>query len=80
MLHEDFGEHSLSQTADSESHSRFKAGWVSLEDDEHLGWPRTRKRQKMLKKFENSSINTFAKQSMSSQTSLGSVMEFARRS
>jgi hypothetical protein len=26
MLHEDFGEHSLSQTADSESHSRFKAG------------------------------------------------------
>jgi hypothetical protein len=37
------------------------------------------KRQKMLKKFENSSTKTVAEQSMSSQIKLGSVMEFARR-
>jgi hypothetical protein len=38
------------------------------------------KRQKMLKKFENSSIKSVTEQSMSSQTPLGSIMEFARRS
>jgi hypothetical protein len=38
------------------------------------------KRQKMLKKFKNLSMNTIAKQSMISQTPLGSVMEFARKS
>jgi hypothetical protein len=43
MLHEAFGEHSLSQTADFEWHSRFKAGWVSVEDDEHSGWRSTSK-------------------------------------
>jgi hypothetical protein len=37
-------------------------------------------RQKMLKKFENSSTKTIAEQSMSSQTPLESVMEFAKRS
>jgi hypothetical protein len=36
--------------------------------------------QKMLKKFENSSMKTVAEQYMSSQTPMGSVMEFARRS
>jgi hypothetical protein len=36
------------------------------------------KRQKMLKKFENSSMKTVAEQSMSLQTALGSLMEFAR--
>jgi hypothetical protein len=36
------------------------------------------KRQKMLKKIENSSTKTVAEQSMNSQTPLGSVMEFAR--
>jgi hypothetical protein len=35
------------------------------------------KRQTLLKKFENSSTMTITEQSMSSQTSLGSVMEFA---
>jgi hypothetical protein len=38
------------------------------------------KQQKMLKKFENSSKKTIAKLSMSSQTPLGSIMEFAGRS
>jgi hypothetical protein len=37
------------------------------------------KRQKMLKKFKNSYMKTIAEQSMSSQTLLVSVMEFARR-
>jgi hypothetical protein len=37
-------------------------------------------RQKMLKKFENSTTKTVEEQSMSSQTPLGSVMEFGRRS
>jgi hypothetical protein len=36
------------------------------------------KRQKMLRKFENSSTKAIAKQSMSLQTLLGSDMEFAR--
>jgi hypothetical protein len=38
------------------------------------------KRQKMLKKFDNSSTKTVAEQSMSLQTPFRSVMEFARRS
>jgi hypothetical protein len=33
------------------------------------------KQQKMLKKFKNSSMMTVAKQSMSSQSPMGSVME-----
>jgi hypothetical protein len=36
------------------------------------------KRQKMLKKFENSSTTTVAEQSMRLQTPLGSVMEFCQ--
>jgi hypothetical protein len=40
----------------------------------------TAERQKMLKKFENSSMKAVAEQFVSSQTPLGSVMEFARRS
>jgi hypothetical protein len=43
MFCEAFGEHSLSRTVVFEWHSRFKAGWVSDEDDEHLGWPNTSK-------------------------------------
>jgi hypothetical protein len=34
MLRDTFGEHSLSRTAVFEWHSRFKAGRVSVEDDE----------------------------------------------
>jgi hypothetical protein len=37
MLHEPFGEHSLSSTAVFEWHSRFRASWVSAEDDKRLG-------------------------------------------
>jgi hypothetical protein len=70
MLREAFGEHSLSRTAVFEWHSCFKAGRVSVEAYE---------RQKMLKKCENSAMKTVAEQSMSSQTPLESIMEFARR-
>jgi hypothetical protein len=38
------------------------------------------KRHKVLKKFEKSSTKTVVEKSMSLQTPLGSVMEFARRS
>jgi hypothetical protein len=38
------------------------------------------KQQKMLKKFENSFMKTITKQFMSSQTLLGSGLEFARKS
>jgi hypothetical protein len=79
MFCEAYGEHSLSLTAIFEWHSRFKAGQVSVEDDERSA-KAPAKPQKMLKKFENSSTNTITKQSMISQTPLGSVMEFARRS
>jgi hypothetical protein len=37
MLHEGFGEHSLSQRAVFEWHSCFKAGQGSVEDDECSG-------------------------------------------
>jgi ribosomal protein S25 len=37
MHREDFGEHSLSRTAVFGLHSRFKAGQVSVEDDERSG-------------------------------------------
>jgi hypothetical protein len=37
MLREAFGEHSLSRTAVFQWHSRFKAGRVSVEDDERSG-------------------------------------------
>jgi hypothetical protein len=43
MLHEAFGEHSLSRTAIFELHSHFKAGQVSVEDDERSGRPCTGK-------------------------------------
>jgi hypothetical protein len=40
----------------------------------------TAKRQKTLKNSQNSAIKTVGKQSMSSQTPLGLVIEFIRRS
>jgi hypothetical protein len=43
MLRGAFGEHSLSWTAGFEWHSRFKAGRVSVEDDERSGRPGTSK-------------------------------------
>jgi hypothetical protein len=80
ILHEAFGEHSLSQTVVFEWHSRFKASRVSAEDDERSGQLSTTKKQKMFKKFENTSMKTVAKQSMSLQTTLGSVMEYVTKS
>jgi hypothetical protein len=68
MLREASGEHSLSRTGVFEWHSRFKAGRVSVEDDECSGNQAPAKRQKMLKKFENSSMKTVAEQSMNLQT------------
>jgi hypothetical protein len=43
ILHEAFGEHSLSQTAVFECNSYFKAGRVSVEDDKCSGRPSTSK-------------------------------------
>jgi transposase len=43
MLHEAYGKQSLSQTAVYKWHSRFKASWVSVEDDECSGQPSTTK-------------------------------------
>jgi hypothetical protein len=51
MLCEAFGEHSLSQTAVFEWHSRFKVGRVSVEDDEHSGRPSTSKTAENVKKI-----------------------------
>jgi hypothetical protein len=56
-----------------EWHSRFKAGRVSVEDDEHSGVPSTSKRTENVEKFENSSTKTVAEQSMSLQTPLGQL-------
>jgi hypothetical protein len=78
-LRKAFGEHSLSQTVVSEWHSSFKAGRVSVENDERSWLPSTNKSIENVEKFENSST-TVAEQSMSSQTPFGLVMEFATRS
>jgi hypothetical protein len=79
MLRETFGEHSLSRTAflngihvSRPVECQLK---TNVQGDQEPG-----KRQKMLKKYENSSTKTVTEHSMSSQTMLGSVMEFARRS
>jgi hypothetical protein len=79
MLREVFEEHSLSRTA------RFLNGnHVSRSVECQLkmtnvqGDQAPAKRQKTFTKFENSSTKTVAEQSMSSQTQLGSVMEFSK--
>jgi hypothetical protein len=51
MLHEAFGEHSLSQKVVFECRSRFNTGRVSVEDDEHSGRPRTSKTTENVKKI-----------------------------
>jgi hypothetical protein len=51
MLCDAFGEHSLSQTVVSESHSHFMARRVSVEDDEHSGQPSTSKTTENVEKF-----------------------------
>jgi hypothetical protein len=57
------------------------AGRVAVEDNEIMsvqGDQAKAKEKKMLRKFENSLTKTVAEQFMSSQTTFGSVMEFAR--
>jgi hypothetical protein len=78
MLRETFGEHYLSRTAVFQWNSRFKAGRVSVEDDEPSGQPGISKTTENVEKIENSSTKTVAEQTMSSQIPLGSDMEFAR--
>jgi hypothetical protein len=51
MLRKACVEHSLSQTAVFEWHSRFKAGWMSVEDDEHSGRPSTNKTREDVEKI-----------------------------
>jgi hypothetical protein len=53
-------------------HSGFKAGPVSVEDDESFG------KKQLFKKFENSSTKTATEQSVSSHTLFRSVMGFTR--
>jgi hypothetical protein len=78
MFSEAFGEHSLSEQwfLNGIHVSRLvecQLKMTNVQDDQAPA-----KGQKMLKKFENSSMKTVAEQSMCSQTLLGSVMEFAR--
>jgi hypothetical protein len=51
MLREAFGEHSLSRTAVFEWHSYFKAGRVSVEDNERSGRPSTSKMTENVEKI-----------------------------
>jgi hypothetical protein len=51
MLHETFGEHSLSRTSVSEWHSRLEAGRVSVEGDECSGRPSTSKTTENVEKI-----------------------------
>jgi hypothetical protein len=52
MLCEAFGKHSLSQIVVFEWHSRFKAGRVSVEDDECSGPPSTSKTTENVENFQ----------------------------
>jgi hypothetical protein len=80
MLHDAFGEHSLSRTAVFERHSHFKAGPVSVEMTNVQGDQAPSKRKKIVNKFQYTSTKTVAAQSMHSQSPLRSGMDFARRS
>jgi hypothetical protein len=80
MFLETCGKHPLSWTMVFEWHSHFEAGQVSVKDGKHSGRPVTCKTTENVEKFENSSTKTITEQSMSLQTPLGSVMEFAKRS
>jgi hypothetical protein len=51
MLREAFGEHSLSQTALFEWHSRFKVGRMPVEDDERSGRTNTSKTTENVEKI-----------------------------
>jgi hypothetical protein len=51
MLREAFGEQYLRWAAVFEWHSHFKAGQMSVEDDEHSGQPSTRKTTKNVEKI-----------------------------
>jgi hypothetical protein len=53
MLHEALGEHSLSRTAVFEWHSSFKAGQVSVEDDERSGQANTSKMTENVEKIRD---------------------------
>jgi hypothetical protein len=77
MLREVLGENSLSQTVVFEWLSHFKAVVCQLKMTNVQGDQAPAKKQKMLNKFENSSTKSVANKPMSSQTPLGSVMEFA---
>jgi hypothetical protein len=80
ILCEAFGEHSLRQRAGFKWHSCFKDGWVSVDDDERSGQPSTSKMTENAEKIWELIHEDRPEQSMSSQTPLGSIMEFARRS
>jgi hypothetical protein len=80
MLHEAFEEHSLSRTAVLNGIHVSRPVECQLKMTNVQGDRASAKRQKILKKFEKSPTKTVAEQSMSSQTPLGSVMGFARRS
>jgi hypothetical protein len=75
MLREAFGEHSLSQNG-IHILRPVECQLKMTNVQSHLA---PAERQKILKTFENSSIKTIAEQSVSLQTLLGSLMEFARR-
>jgi hypothetical protein len=80
MLHETVGEHCLSRTAVFKWRSRFKAGRVSVEDDECSGRPSTSITTENVENIRQLIMKTVAEQSISSHTLLESVVEFARRS
>jgi hypothetical protein len=80
MLHEAFGEHCLSRQWFLNGIHISRPVECQLKMMNVQGNQAPAKRQKMLRKFENSSAKTVVEQSMSSQTPLASVMEFARRS
>jgi hypothetical protein len=79
MLHEAFGEQSLSRTAVLNGIHISRPVKCQLKMKNVQGDHAPAKRQKMLKKFENLSKKTITEQSVNSQMPLGSVMKFVPR-
>jgi hypothetical protein len=80
MFPEVFGERSLSRTWSFYGIHVSRPVECQLKMTNVQGNQAPAKRQKMLKKIDNSSTNTVTEQYTSSQTPLGSVVEFARGS
>jgi hypothetical protein len=80
MLHDAFGEHSLSRTMIFKWHLHFKASRESVEDDKRSGQPSTCRRTENVEKIRELIHEDRCRTIRELADTVGSVMESARRS